>query len=183
MPPESITSAGPAPEHKPRFRAGPFAVVLFFLAVFALAAIPLSAHGLQPLQVSSKEVSKQLPVAPEGARLGLPYESRPAPQRHAPQNSGGPDAFGYVFDDDGAGVTISWTQGVNRIPDNYWQRTRVLSSTDTLDDGVMTTTLPFAFNYYGTPYRQIHISTNGDVHFGVPNDWYPEQSGACLPYS
>src|SRR6476620_9804284 len=129
MPPESISSAERAPEHTPRFRPGLCALLLLFLALSALA-IPLSARGLQPLQVARKEVFKQLPVAPAGARIGLPYEARPAPQRHAPQSSGGPDAFGYVFEDDGAGVTISWTQGVHRIPDTYWQWFHIPATTE-----------------------------------------------------
>jgi hypothetical protein len=50
-----------------------------------------------------------------------------------------------------------------------------------LDDGVVTTTLPFQFNYYGTNYTTLHIGTNGNVHFGPPNDYYPTASAQCLP--
>jgi N-acetylneuraminic acid mutarotase len=44
-------------------------------------------------------------------------------------------------------------------------------------------TLPFNFNFYGTSYNVIHISTNGNLHFGAPNDYWPGASGACLPSS
>src|SRR5439155_15501806 len=132
-----------------------------------------------PHRPSRKEVLKQLPAVPAGVRAGLPYETRPTAQgqgqgeAHDPQRHGGPDAFGYVYDDEGEpGVVYSWTDGITltRIPDTYWQATRTVSGTSTLDDGVMTDTMPFSFNFYGTSYSQIHISTNGNVHFGAPND-------------
>ena len=45
----------------------------------------------------------------------------------------------------------------------------------------MTYTLPFVFNFYGTTYSTVHISTNGNVHFGAPNDYWPGKSNLCVP--
>ncbi|MDQ6739450.1 MAG: hypothetical protein M3021_03540, partial [Actinomycetota bacterium] len=50
-----------------------------------------------------------------------------------------------------------------------------------LDDGVVTDTLPFAFSFYGASYSALHISTNGNVHFGPPNDYFTNSTGYCLP--
>jgi N-acetylneuraminic acid mutarotase len=47
----------------------------------------------------------------------------------------------------------------------------------------VTYTLPFYFNYYGTNYNVVHISTNGNLHFGPPNDYWPGASGDCVPSS
>ncbi|MFL5735278.1 MAG: S-layer homology domain-containing protein, partial [Chloroflexia bacterium] len=111
------------------------------------------------------------------------YGTPAQPERHEPRRHGGPDDYGYVFDDEAepGGPVYLWVTATNRIADAAWERARTVSATTTLDDGVMTTTLPFQFNFYSTEYAQLHISTNGNVHFGAPNDWYPDMSAACLP--
>src|SRR5690242_14434518 len=122
MPSESTTSAGrpPQPNLRSLFRPALSLSLAFLAGLLVILAIPLSARAVQPPQPSAKESLKQLPVAPAGVRAGLPYETRPAPDWQAPQRHGGPDAFGYVYDDEGetgSGVTYNWVDGVNRIPD------------------------------------------------------------------
>src|SRR3954447_7331563 len=145
---------------------------LLLLAGIAAMALPISVRALQPAEGIGGSGPSQVSGA-KGA-YGPPAQA----QRHEPQRHGGPDDYGYVFDDETepGGPVYLWVTATNRIPDAYWQRVRTVSSTTTLDDGVMTTTLPFSFNFYGSPYTQLHISTNGNVHFGAPNDWYPDMS-------
>lgn len=74
------------------------------------------------------------------------------------------DTFGHTCSD---GLPFDWMPG------------------DTLsplvgDDDTSTIPLPFTFNYYGTNYTNITISTNGNAHFGPPN---PSYVSMCLPSS
>ncbi len=53
------------------------------------------------------------------------------------------------------------------------------NNTNPRDDGVVTTTLPFSFHFYGNNYNQIHLGTNGLAFFSAPN-W--SESGGLIPY-
>jgi hypothetical protein len=171
------TRRSPLPADVTR-RRGIQAGCLLSLAALVVVGLPVAAHAMQPPQHGQGGGRPQLTPDAKGP-AGILLKA----QRHQPQRHGGPDDYGYVFDDDlePGGPVYEWLTGVVRILDSDWQRARVVSTTSPLDDGVVTTTLPFSFNYYGTQYAQMHISTNGNVHFGPPNDWYPDQSGACLP--
>jgi hypothetical protein len=46
------------------------------------------------------------------------------------------------------------------------------------DNAVVTVTLPFPFPFYGQTYDQVHVSTNGNIHFGPAN---PSWTTYCLP--
>ena len=143
-------------------------------------SIPRSATA-QP-KADPKLTSPSLPSGPANA----PYETGVDPQRHSPDREGGPDTYGYVFADerDPGGPVYSWRPGINRVPDGDWRLVRSVQQTDPLDDGVVTTTLPFGFSYYGNSYSTLHIATNGNVHFGPPSDWYPHGGpppAPCLP--
>jgi hypothetical protein len=48
------------------------------------------------------------------------------------------------------------------------------------DDQVKTISLPFTFNFGGTNYTSIKISSNGNLHFGTASSAY---SNTCLPNS
>jgi hypothetical protein len=99
---------------------------------------------------------------------------------------GGPDDFGYTFADDRdpGGPVYDYRPGVTRIADSEWKENGLIEdSSGTLDDGVVTQTLPFAFTLYGTTYSQVHISTNGNLHFGQATEWPPTHDGTpeCVP--
>lgn len=190
MPPQSTRPDQPPSKPTRRYAPILFGVSLFLIGIFMLS-LPLSANVIRQQQIQSQQSKVRNPLPPAVANAGLPYETRQS-SRQGPERTSTPDAFGYVFVDEAEPcsptpctpeVSYSWISTTNRITDTAWQRTRSVSSTFTLDDGVMTTTLPFDFPYYGSRYNQLHISTNGNVHFGAPNDWYPDQSAACLPYN
>lgn len=76
------------------------------------------------------------------------------PQRPgmAPQATGGPDAFGYTWDN---GVPFAWidaTAGVNTGMNGKYQQAGPIS-------------LPFSFKYYENTYNQVYVSTNGTLGF------------------
>jgi hypothetical protein len=101
---------------------------------------------------------------------------------------GGPDAFGYTFADDRdpGGPVFNYRPGVTRIADSEWLDNGLVSDSEgELDDGVVTKPLPFPFTFYGTTYQQVHISTNGNLHFGQATEWPPTDASRanCLPSS
>ena len=73
---------------------------------------------------------------------------------------------------------FSWVQATQRVSDSEWQEINTIVP---WDDGVVTRTLPFQFNLYGTNFSQIHVSTNGILNYGAPNAYWPQRSNACLP--
>src|SRR3954469_18210095 len=120
MPSESTTGIGRASEISFPLRPVLLALLPLLGGLLIILAIPLSANALQPRMPDLKASARQLPVAPAGVGAGLPYETRPPQQQQSPQRHGGPDAFGYVYDDEGepgAGVTYNWVDGANRIAD------------------------------------------------------------------
>jgi hypothetical protein len=72
--------------------------------------------------------------------------------------SGGPDGFGYTWVNsyDAAGPTFSW------IDTSGATSTGIANG----DDWRGTVNLPFAFRFYGVPYNQITVTTNGWVGMG-----------------
>ncbi|MDQ6693856.1 MAG: S-layer homology domain-containing protein [Chloroflexota bacterium] len=154
------------------------ACCLFLLSVLVIHD-PAAAFFAAKAGNTNKHTSVALP--PAKGNSALPYETGPVAQVKSPDRTGGPDAFGYVFADnrDPGGPVYNWQPGIDRIADASWSTVRHQNIADPLDDGVYTTTLPFAFPFYGSNYSTIHISTNGNVHFGAPNDYYPDAS--CLP--
>jgi subtilisin family serine protease len=74
----------------------------------------------------------------------------------APQSSGGPDTFGYNWSDsDEDQVTYDWTD-ISSIG----------TSLSFGDDTVSTALdLGFSFNFYGTDYTQVYVSSNGFLTF------------------
>ncbi len=75
--------------------------------------------------------------------------------------SGGPDAFGYTYQDSYAsgGPTYSWVPTTTA--------TQLVTRAGTLDQGWYTTTLPFNFVFYGNVYTTVYPTTNGLLTFGA----------------
>ncbi|MBF6614790.1 MAG: hypothetical protein IVW55_16895, partial [Chloroflexi bacterium] len=178
-------------------RASGMPALLFFgLLLCSLAALAMALpHGARAGMPTGSLAQPSDPGAPtkkvqrppqsaQRAASGkaLPYESAPQARPRLPARTGGPDAFGYVFADDRdpGGPSYNYQPASNRIADAAWKATPYAGTP--LDDGVITTTLPFAFSFYGSNYTSMHISTNGNVHFGPPNNYFTNaQSGRCIP--
>ncbi|MFA4836280.1 MAG: Ig-like domain-containing protein [Dehalococcoidia bacterium] len=83
--------------------------------------------------------------------------------------SGGPDAYGYTYKDtgtDSSGVPYNWV-------DISGTGTAVLPSAD--DAVSATLSLGFNFDYYGTVYSQVAVSTNALAFFGATSTQYANQ--------
>jgi N-acetylneuraminic acid mutarotase len=166
--------------------------ILFFtllaccLGALALA-IPFSATANNyELRITNYELQKSDKPSPGSSVTDAPSNPKSEirnPKSTIPDRTGGPDEYGYVFADDrdpGGPPPVTdanWQPGVNRVEDDAWVS---LSGSTPLDDGIITTTLPFSFTLYGVNYGALHIGTNGNVHFGPPNNEYP-RNGSCLP--
>lgn len=90
---------------------------------------------------------------------GFAQEEEPPPAMDELDTSGGPDAFGYVFEDnlEPDGPQYEWvdiTDTGNEI-------------TNMPDDGFQGPfPLPFLFSFYGNEYDEVYISSNGYISFG-----------------
>lgn len=162
----------------------PIAVFLCLLLLCAgvlAMAIPFSAHATGTSSKGQKPASST--PAPAVPTEAAGYSDAPQPKRFDPSMTGGPDAGGYVYADnrDAGGPVYDYRVPVNsaRVADSEWQQVGQ-TTYSALDDGVVTRTLPFPFTFYGTSYTQVHISTNGNIHFGAPNASFPGNS-SCLP--
>ncbi len=168
---------------------------IIFFGLLMLSAITMSL-ALEMAQAGHKIPTRSQMAASTGqsaqailptgkSSVPPPYETgdHPQPDRTYPDRQGGPDEFGYVFSDDRdpGGPVYNWVEATQRIGDGAWTLVRTGDPTYPYDDGVVTYTLPFVFNFYGVNYTQAHVSTNGNVHFGLPNDYWPGKSFECVP--
>ncbi|MER3522665.1 MAG: hypothetical protein C4326_01005 [Ignavibacteria bacterium] len=80
----------------------------------------------------------------------------------SPNGRGGPDAFGYswIDSDEPGGPTFSWL-------DIKSVGTQITTWTGSGDDGYARVTLPFSFSFYGSPYTDAYVGTNGFLSFGA----------------
>ncbi|HEY0069439.1 MAG TPA: S-layer homology domain-containing protein [Chloroflexia bacterium] len=163
------------------------------VAVLVLAG-PLSVGAREPVGsgvAPGKAAPATAPALPSGPLPGAAYSDAGGPagvEPASPDMEGGPDSFGYVFADerDEGGPVYNFRDGSTRIADSAWMTpTNITGSGGALDDGVVTDTLPFPFTFYGVAYTSVHISTNGNIHFGDPNALMPMSSHGdeCIPSS
>jgi uncharacterized repeat protein (TIGR01451 family) len=84
--------------------------------------------------------------------------------RVQPAPSGGPDSFGYVYQDSYAGVTYNWAPTTTNS-------TKVNFGTLIVDD-IFTGPIPigFPFRFYSSVYNDFYVSSNGLVSFGSGSD-------------
>ncbi len=81
------------------------------------------------------------------------------------------------------GQPASSTTGYNASTITYSFVTQTSPTTysltsGTTDDGYATATIPFSFNYFGTNYTTVYMSTNGYISFSTPTTNY---GGVTLP--
>ena len=91
----------------------------------------------------------------------------------SPNGRGGPDAFGYswIDSDEPGGPTFSWL-------DIKSVGTQITTWTGSGDDGYARVTLPFSFSFYGSPYTDAYVGTNGFLSFGAG---YTSWSNTAIP--
>jgi uncharacterized repeat protein (TIGR01451 family) len=81
-----------------------------------------------------------------------------------PNPSGGPDAFGYTYQDTYAGIAYSW------IPTTT-SSTKVNFGTPIVDDAFAgPIPIGFPFRFYSGVYNDFYVSSNGLVSFGAGSD-------------
>ena len=129
-----------------------------------------------PDLLQEKEVLRTLPLAciktyKESARQGNPLK-KVSPDATAqdvePMVAGGPDSFGYIYDDS---VSYNWISAATN------------SGLTGDDDFTGPIGLGFNFPFYGIPQTQLYFNTNGLITFGagsiqwgaydIPNDLNP----------
>ncbi|MCB2211807.1 T9SS type A sorting domain-containing protein [bacterium] len=76
---------------------------------------------------------------------------------------GGPDDFGHLWidNDDPGGPAFDWIE---------ISESGTMSTVSDMDDGTESVELPFTFPYYGGEFDTLVISSNGNAHFGTPDD-------------
>ncbi|HYE95772.1 MAG TPA: M36 family metallopeptidase [Rubricoccaceae bacterium] len=93
---------------------------------------------------------------PTGVRSGVKggEEQQGSEQQ---RGRGGPDGFGYswIDSDEPGGPTYTW-----------FDVSTIGTPGPSSDDSEVTVALPFTFEYYGTPYTSVKMSSNGYVLFG-----------------
>ena len=128
----------------------------------ALQAAPAAEVAAPPPPTPA---AKKPPQRPDAQEQAAPDSQLP------PQRSGGPDAYGYTYDDSSepGGPLFNWIAA-----------TQVISALHGGDDVTTTITLPFPINFYGATYNNTVVSTNGNLHMfaGGANDFSPPN---CLP--
>ncbi len=104
-------------------------------------------------------------------------EQKPAtnPRNTGPlaRSSGGPDDFGYVFQDNASGEGC---ESLYNWVDVSTTGTQVLAGAD--DDDAANLPMGFSFPFYGTDFTQFTVGSNGTIYFV---DDYLGLSNECLP--
>jgi subtilisin-like proprotein convertase family protein len=116
-----------------------------------------------PSKISTSKHPRQAVTLRPDARAG-----------HSLDNQGGPDAFGYHYVDNQGGdtATYAWIE-LRGDPAAAW-----LDFSSNPDDNVTIVPLTFDFPLYGLSYRQIVVSTNGNIQLQTLSTAY---SNECLP--
>ncbi len=92
---------------------------------------------------------------------------------NASANTSGPDSSGYTWTDSNApdpSITFDWIDitTTGTVIDN-WDHN--------VDDGAFTQSLPFDFNFFGSTYDTVQITTNGFISFTIPGPEHMDENG------
>ncbi len=140
-----------------------------------------SEGALIPPRLRDSENSSK-PTATGSKEAGLPTNSGVIPVE--PQQSGGPDMFGYVWEDSNAPaptIPYTWVDGVTG-------GTALMLSDD---DWAGPINMGMSFNYYGKIYDNVYIMSNGWISFVDADSWFQDvpipddvnYQGIISPYS
>ena len=92
----------------------------------------------------------------------MPADAQPAGETHAmsPQETGGPDDFGYTWDDS---VALNWIDATNGTDTGM--------SGSSSNQAVGPISLPFSFKYYENTYTSLYIAASGYLAFTEASYW------------
>ena len=138
--------------------------ILMPAAVWAESQVSVG-RGLTPEQML-REAQLKEQVQPAAAQAGISAVSAPVIL-----SSGGPDAFGYTYIDstEPGGPTFNWV-------DISGTGTPILAGAD--DEYAYPVPIGFPFTFYGSPFTQAAVGSNGHVYF---QDTYLGLSNVCIP--
>ena len=133
------------------------------------ATPPLAVSGQVP--AGAQQTADGTWFMPEGAMAVMGTSAAaPLSPNEAPLSTGGPDEFGYTWDD---AVALNWidtTSGVNTGLTGY--------STNQADGPV---SLPFTFKYYENIYSSLYIAASGYLSFtDYSGNWQDQQCSVGL---
>ena len=138
----------------------------FFIPTSTIAQTPPTPEAPEP---PSDDLDREGQGFPDGAwrgSNGLIYMSKSAeslnPENQAPSTTGGPDEFGYTWDDS---VALDWIEGTidtGLSGFNVW--------TGPLSIG-------FPFNFYENAYSDLYISSGGYISFDDDHLWVDQPTG------
>lgn len=131
--------------------------VTLLLALLPGEAAPAAARGpeppgpgkpfaSEPTRIGPYQTPEGLWVMPDGATPLLEAASV------SPQATGGPDDYGYVWDDN---VPFSWIDATSGTSTGMTGTNQQIGPIP----------LPFSFKYYENTYNQVYVSTNGTLGF------------------
>lgn len=151
--------------------------MMFCAAALLLGALlpagiqPVQAQDTQPPQKDVRALSGYPPEGPRQDEYGNWYfpEGTPGgiPAVTAPTATGGPDDYGYIWDD---GVPLNWVDATAGTDLGFSGNVSVLS------DPIP---LPFSFKYYENTYSQVYVSSAGYLTF--TDSWVNNQSAIPSP--
>ncbi len=124
------------------------------------------AYNLSPVVASFAATIPPASYSPEHFQI-LP---KGAPDNRigqiVPNGSGGPDMYGYKWSDsdEPSGPTYVWN--------NISTTGTVMSTISGCDDCTQLQSLSFPFNFYGTDYSSMYVSSNGVITFGTSYSGY-----------
>lgn len=92
----------------------------------------------------------------------MPADAQPDGETHAmsPQETGGPDDFGYTWDDS---VALNWIDATNGTDTGM--------SGSSSNQAVGPISLPFSFKYYENTYTSLYIAASGYLAFTEADYW------------
>ncbi|MFV2044293.1 MAG: hypothetical protein ACC700_13810 [Anaerolineales bacterium] len=143
----------------------PISALVFLAVTFPLIGMraPAAAQGREPPPIPQPPRGPIVEGGPQQGPDGIWYvpagpSPRPGAAAFEPLATGGPDQFGYTWDDSVAFSWIDASGGTDTGISGY-------------GGGVGPIGLPFTFKYYENAYTQLYISAHGYVTFADPGFW------------